>query len=838
MCFKLTRFFKIIFGGFLLSLAACGLKVGEPSPISSMDLGMSSTACLKGGDQIFVDFMDGKASEAQVIKLWDCANQAIQLFTERTRGEKTGLYSPKELRGFLEAYFLNPGDLNKGDPDYIEISDRLLAELMNLKRAIVGGAADSLTAQELGYARQILDVIKEESLRLRPYFPLSLQHAAEVDAETLQEMSVTFEKSLVKIGSVLKPTHYNYEFSSFDVLLEELAKISSTPEVAEAMEATRRKIPLFQSLKAVLYGPDRREQGQGSIMVGDNEWEGLFSAISRAYGIYLKYGHSQKDRTDEFYRYLSQNRERIVAGTTSVLHLLDEVSQRYPNEEIPLKVFEDLIDQIEPEKFILGTRVIQREHLKKFLCPLVLKVMGDSTLNKEDPCQVPTESGLGGLVRREAYKKQVLSRMAIRKARNLVEEWAEGQHFIDLLFSRYADRSGFGEPDELERSKLLAIGIPQTYRKSKDEIPIETWMIASKIRGLISSRIPFFTDDEELYIGPVATDPIFTRRDLAHLNLMSFASRLLLKAYVGDSRRVEKRIDEEELKTAYFDFRDLGVDLKIFDPRKTLVYKKRLLEANLFTLSGDGDGLLSLEESSQILAYMYSSKNQSKRAHDLMGDICNHGGQSGSWPENPSENPKVLDQDKRIPIDLFGQELIDADCYRREYFRNHSYIWKHLPGLEAYYNSLSTEKRAQFSKNFEKVARGSSYSQKQIDSTDSESLAGLGHYVETFFLRFDRNADGLLSEEEAVEGPRSAFVILKNTLESASCKAGHCLHKASDLEDLFTYLLYYGEIPSGTWSFVRWKAIRPFVTIEADRGRMIELMAKIASSMSDSDRPR
>jgi|GEM_PF-4949621 len=833
MFFNLTWFFKVLLGVSLVSLAACGLKVGEPSPVSSMDLGMSTTACLKGGDQIFVNFIDGKASEAEVIKLWDCASQAIQLFTERTRGEKTGVYYPKELRGFLEAYFLNSGDINKGDPDYIEISDRLLAELMNLKRAIVGGAADFLTAQELGYARQILEVVKEESLRLRPYFPLSLQHAAEVDAETLQEMSSTLERSLVKIGLVLKATHYHYEFSSFDTLLEELAKISSTPEVAEAIEATRRKIPLFQSLKAALYGPDRREQGQGSIMVGDNEWEGLLSAISRAYGIYLKYAHPQEDRSGEFYRYLSQNRERIVAGATSVLQLLDEVAQRYPNEEIPLKVFEDLIDHTEPEKFVFGSRVIQRDHLKKFLCPLVLKIMGDTTL-KEDPCQLSNELGW---IRREASKKQVLTRMAIRKARQLVEEWAEGQHFIDLLFSRYADRSGFGEPDELERSKLLAIGIPQTYRKSKDEIPIETWMIASKIRGLISSRIPFFTEDEEVYIGPIAVDPIFTRRDLAHLNLMSFASRLLLKAYVGDSRRVEKRIDEEELKTAYFDFRELGVDLKIFDPRKNLVYKKRLLEANLFTLSGDGDGLLSLEESSQILAYMYSSKNQSKRAHDLIADICNHGGQSGAWPENPSESSKILDQDKRIPIDLFGQELIDLDCYRKEYFRNHSYIWKHLPGLENYYNSLTAEKRAQFSKNFERVARGSSYSQKQIDSTDSESLAGLGHYVETFFLRFDQNADGVLSEEEAVDGPRSAFAILKNTLESASCKAGHCLHKSSDLEDLFTYLLYYGEIPSGTWSFVKWKATRPFVTIEADRGRMVELMAKIASSMGDSDRP-
>lgn len=827
MFFELRRVLSLLIGlSLFLGLSGCGLKLGESSPVSSMELGMSSTACLKGGDQVMVNLIQGHASEAEVRTLWDCAGQAIQVFTERTRGEKIGVYSPSELRGFLEAYFINPGNLKKGDSDYIQISDRLLAELMNLKRAFVGGSADVLTAEELSHSRRIIQVLKEQSLQLRPYFPLNSQHLSSLNEFELQKLRTVLEQAALAIGAVLKETGYDYSLSNLDALLDELSRISSTPEIASSMEETRHKIPLLKTLKALLYGPDT---GRVSGVISSHEWVDILWSISRAYGIYLRWVHEQSHHSVEFFRFLSEGREGILDIGQRVLDILDEVARRYPGEAIPLKVFEDLIDQFEPQSFVSGKVIVSQDHLKKFLCPLALKIFSNAP-TEENPCQAWDQHQIG-------FKKKFdpdlsLTRQAIKRARDLLEEWSEGQNFIDLLYQRLSQQMGIVELDRLERSHLLSIGIPQAYGKSKSEISAETWKIASKIRGLISSRRPFFRDEEEIYMGPTEVDPVFSRRDLNYLNLMSFFGRLLISSYGGsESSRIDKKVQEQELKDAYFDFRDLGVDLKIFDPRKNTIYKKRLLESNIFTWIGDGDDSMNAEEAAQILAYMYSSKNLGKRAHELMTDICNHGGQIGVYHERDQSSW----DDSSTPHDLFGYELINADCYRREYFRNHTYIWKNFPQLEAYYNGLTSEKKTQFSKNFELVARTLGYSQEPVESTDSESFGGLAHYIETFFQRFDRNSDGLLSEEEAVEGPRSAFAVLRNTLATASCKAGHCLKKSGDLEDLLTYLLHYGDVPSGAWSFLRWKGTRPFVRIEADRGRMIEILAKLATAMGNQE---
>lgn len=791
----------------LLTLSACGLKVGESSPVSSVELGMTSTACLKGGDQVMLSLFDGTAGEAEVTKLWDCASQGIQVFMERTRGEKPGVYSPKELRGFLEAYFLNSSDVKRGSPEYIQISDRLLGELMYLKRALVGGSIDVLTADELNQARRMIQVFKEQSLRLRPYFPIQSEHLAALSESELHQVQTALDDAAHAIGLILKQAGYGYGFTNLDALLEELGKIASTPEVALSMEESRRKVPLLQSLKGVLVGPERY---QANGLIAGQEWVYLLESASRAYGIYLTALHHRSQISSEFYLSLSQGRENLLDLAVRTLDLLDDVARRYPGEGIPLKVFENLIDHLEPEISISRRVTLQRDHLKKFLCPLALKILAEPPL-REDPCWNPVGT--------------LLSRKAIARARKLFNEWAEGQKFLDLLIERQSRLTRQADLDRIERSKLLAVSIPQAYGKSKTEISQETWAIASRIRGLISARQPFFRDEEEMVFDLIESDPVFSRRDLNHLNLMSFFGRLLITAYAGETNWKEKRISEQELKSAYLDFRDLGVDFKIFDPRKNLVYKKRLVEANLFTQIGNGDEFLNAEEAAEILAYMYSSKNQAKRAHELIADICNHGGQSLSSMHTWG----VGQEDSLIPLDLFGYELIGADCYRREYFRNHHYVWKNFPKLEKYYLSLSGEKRVEFTQSFEKVARTAGFSQEPFDSTDSESLGGLAHYIETFFQRFDRNGDGLLSEDEAINGEHSALPILRNTLETASCRAGHCFKKKGDLQDLLTYLMYFGQVPEGTWSFLKWKATRPFLTIQADRGRLIEILAKMSS---------
>src|SRR5690349_2669601 len=89
------------------AFSGCGLKIGErPNQDVTVHLGSAETACLNGAAQTIADYFGGKTSDSQISGVFDCASSSLKLFQERTQGSRPGVYSPGELRKFLERYFL------------------------------------------------------------------------------------------------------------------------------------------------------------------------------------------------------------------------------------------------------------------------------------------------------------------------------------------------------------------------------------------------------------------------------------------------------------------------------------------------------------------------------------------------------------------------------------------------------------------------------------------------------------------------------------------------------------------------------------------------------------
>jgi hypothetical protein len=375
-----------------------------------------------------------------------------------------------------------------------------------------------------------------------------------------------------------------------------------------------------------------------------------------------------------------------------------------------------------------------------------------------------------------------------------------------------------GASKSLHRSELLARGITEIYGKQKSEIPVTTWTVASLLRNQISRSHPFFGRGEEMRLAPIESDPTFSYSDLTALNLSHFLARLLVSTYSTPPQLnfrpkavtlVQPGLTEKQFGQAYQDLRDLAIDLKLADPLNTTIYVKRFLEANLFTFAADGDNILSVDEASELLIYLFSSKMLAKRAHHLMADLCN-------YDETPA-------------LDIFGEELVDPACYRREFFRNYAMLWKNLPGLKSFYSALDSEQRTEFAQDMELVARPKDSLEKAVTSADSETLAGLSLYLETIFLRFDRDRNGLLEGQEVTGSPESAFSLFKHMLFDVSCKAGHCLDSDDSLEELFTYLFAHGEIPD-KWDFIKWRVLPSFEPVSADRARVVKILSKMSAA--------
>src|SRR5207253_3081667 len=104
----------------------------------TLPVSASETECFRGSWDAVNAFVTGHGQAPAISGVYDCASRALGIFAERTRGAEAGRYSPQELRSFLETYFIRG----------FRISDRLLAQLMQIKRAVIGGSAERLTTAE------------------------------------------------------------------------------------------------------------------------------------------------------------------------------------------------------------------------------------------------------------------------------------------------------------------------------------------------------------------------------------------------------------------------------------------------------------------------------------------------------------------------------------------------------------------------------------------------------------------------------------------------------------------------------------------------------------------
>ncbi len=240
------------------AFSGCGLKFGErPNQDAIVQLGSSETACLSGAATTLADYFHGKASDNQVSGVFNCASNSLKLFQERTRGVRPGVYSAGELRKFFVRYFLRD----------FTISDAFLAELMELKKTLLGGSTSELTVDELDRLRSLLETLRDLSVRLRPYLPLTLDHVSKLKDEELESTIQALRQSADALGKILEERASPYQFSHFDRLLSEVEKFVQDDEYEHSVAELRKYLPLFISVKKIVVSPNAQEMANGVSVV-------------------------------------------------------------------------------------------------------------------------------------------------------------------------------------------------------------------------------------------------------------------------------------------------------------------------------------------------------------------------------------------------------------------------------------------------------------------------------------------------------------------------------------------------------------------------------------------
>ena len=130
---------------FLLLFTGCGLRIGEvykDAPLKEMALG-----CMNQLNEQLSGYLKQEIPEEEIGAFSRCLQSALIAFKNHVWGKHEKIYTPEELRSFIQEFFLTDQT----------ISDELLHQLMILKTHFAGGRQDQLTNKEID---QIIEVIK------------------------------------------------------------------------------------------------------------------------------------------------------------------------------------------------------------------------------------------------------------------------------------------------------------------------------------------------------------------------------------------------------------------------------------------------------------------------------------------------------------------------------------------------------------------------------------------------------------------------------------------------------------------------------------------------------
>ena len=178
MFFKQTRYLKIsLFFAFTI-LQGCNAFQTNDKPVEvQIEIGGDVSGCLVGFDKTVSEYFNGAASNsAKVESLFDCAEGALSLFKDYTRGAKEDLWSGEELKWFLETYFLK----DTKTKEERKIPGSLLSEALILKQVILGGSDRDVSRFELERTISLLRLLKKNVAVLQPLFPLNAKHLVQL----------------------------------------------------------------------------------------------------------------------------------------------------------------------------------------------------------------------------------------------------------------------------------------------------------------------------------------------------------------------------------------------------------------------------------------------------------------------------------------------------------------------------------------------------------------------------------------------------------------------------------------------------------------------------------
>ncbi len=720
-----------------LFASACQLNTQENVPGEApLKLSGPTENCMSESLKSLEAYFKGVSKVGEIDEAFKCVSGALDMFKMYGRGSaERDSFSSSELRAFFERHFLRD----------VKLTDAFLNEVMRVKIAILGGSPDRLTKAELDRLIEVVDVLRVEAIRLRPYIDILNQRlpidGASVDPSVLEQALSDFTFTMDTVGTLLGRSRQPYKLENLQTLLNEFQGLYSGRSNWKGPEWFAQQMNLIASAKALLIRAD-------GYTILPSEWQLLFGHIGRIYSLYLRFRYAMQGR-DLFY---GDGLAQIEIGVLEISGILEEAIAAKGTGVIPYDVLTEFILALGAsgsfELPVQPTTVVGllKPLLEQIFNPIIVNTAGAKPLDPKDPMSI----------RAERREQGGLTAVNLERMRETLLGWVETQQFWEKL-----EREALAQDPSLAIGQPLPLKVVRPIWASFSAVYEEPW---ADLKSIFDRPIPPSTRANGTLIFENSKKVVYDRNSFAELNWKQQIVRSIGYGYISDPEGLRMTgITLDQFGRVFNDFQQLGLDLKFLDDSDKDIWKTGFSVSNIFLFSSNGDDRIGYHEAVDLFVISFAS-----------GVI------------RDSVEADLLLNCKLGPDDIAGKPTIDAACWRKRVKEGYLNFFADIPGWRDQMKDRSSGTWNSFFDNMEKASRKADNPKGPLISSERSRAISVHHYIESLYTRWDSNRDGRLSLHEADK----AYFLFKRLLKDASG-----FKKDDEVRALFHYLLAYGEPP-------------------------------------------
>ncbi|MGE3386954.1 MAG: hypothetical protein AB7K41_09520 [Bdellovibrionales bacterium] len=724
-----SRFFLPL--ALIIAVAACGLKVGEKAPVDNpITIGGSGFSCLSHITEYAESFVDARLNEAEIRRFMGCIRFSFESFAKHARGLERNTYKPEEIRDFLHEYFLQDKS----------ITNNLLTDFMVIKKTLVGGTVERVTREDLKQAIDFLTFIEEQAIKLNPYMKIynfSIGRLwAQQDKESEPEVEIavrTLREVGIAIGERLARANAPYPMEHMESFMREFRQFAGWERIFTNAHATESWTAFLSAYKSVIAGSD-------GVHIRPKDWPPLLSSAASIYGMSLKARYTREKKSMMY----GEGLQGVMLLANDVVRVMQEAVDQQPQKVIRFEQFDRLIDAMQPlglmprvpSADISMERAIRPGSFKGALRALLNRIFGDS--------KTPWRQRQG----------EGLDRIVIQRAMAEFYRWADVQKFLDRTFAPNDKEGVAGQTVETLSERLGPVGASQNLlklfgEKSSIASPDD---VLGLVRMMEQSLRPLFRPGEDQIF--LTESSLLAKYQLVHgfhnLSMMNLSRAVVglvglgYSTYRGKVGLFDGGITDEEMQAFYMDFREIGVDMQLFDPRTDNAGYRSYQEANMFTYTGNGlqrlsevkdpkDAMMSYPEGMEYLLFILSGGAMGRAIYT--GMMSEHG-----LCESVSRN---------APISVHGYRMVERNCFRQNLMQILLPRLGTMPTMRAELEKANPQEKVAMSENLMATIFSPEFSDpKFIEWHEITTIAVIMHYTESVMTRYNSDQDTYLNASE------------------------------------------------------------------------------------------